>query len=530
MLQKICKCKNQCHKLDHDMKLSLFEKFYREDLKTQRTYLMGLLQLHNIKRRRHGNYTVPSDSRRQTTITYVVPKGDGTLIPVCKKTFSDIFAITKKEIETLINKKKHGDTSFRDNRTSHKSLKYTEEDVLRVREHINMFPRDESHYTRAKSTKEYLSPDLNIHRCYKAFNELHPGKQVTYKFYRKVFRRYFPDLKFKRPRTDTCKVCDRLSAVVRSQNAQSRSAKATLELHHRKAESSRQIMATDREQSQLPGSNTMTIAIDLQQVLFVPTLTHSEMFYKRQLSCYNLCINVADIGNSYMCLWHEGICSRGGNEIASCLLSFVNKRNTNKDHLIIWCDNCAGQNKNRMILFLLMFLVANGHFQSIEQKFLITGHSFLQCDRDFGIIEKRKKVMKSYVPEDLKKVITGAKNTSQPFQVLDMTSECFFNFQAAADDIIVTKKLNISTASRLLVTKDKPGEVLIKQNFTDIEPWKVVNVFKRGKSISDLKNVELHRLLTHNTISKEKMRDLESMIEYLPDNCQEFYRNLCADH
>lgn len=141
------------------MKLTLFDKFYREDLKTQRTYLMGMLHLHNIKRRRHGNYDVPSESRRQGTISYVMPKGDGTLVPVCKKTFMDVFAISKKEIETMIRKKKHGDTSFTDKRTSHKTSKYTELEVLRVKDHINMFPRDESHYTRAKNSKEYLSPD-----------------------------------------------------------------------------------------------------------------------------------------------------------------------------------------------------------------------------------------------------------------------------------------------------------------------------------------------------------------------------------
>lgn len=45
-----------------------------------------------------------------------------------------------------------------------------------------------------------------------------------------------------------------------------------------------------------------------------------------------------------------------------------------------------------------------------------------------------------------------------------------------------------------------------------------VNVLKRGKSISDIKNVELHRVVAKDTMSIEKMKDLESMIEYLPEN------------
>lgn len=80
-----------------------------------------------------------------------------------------------------------------------------------------MFPRNESHYTRAKSTNEYLSPYLNIHTDLKCILITF----ITNKFYRKICLRDFPNLKFKRS-TDTCKVCDRLSAILRSKNSESR--------------------------------------------------------------------------------------------------------------------------------------------------------------------------------------------------------------------------------------------------------------------------------------------------------------------
>lgn len=77
--------------------------------------------------------------------------------------------------------------------------------------------------------------------------------------------------------------------------------------------------------SQTPNSKITTMAVDLQQVIFVPTLTHSDMFYCRQLSTYNLCVHVGDSNDSYMCTWHEGIAGRGANEIASCLLKVISK-------------------------------------------------------------------------------------------------------------------------------------------------------------------------------------------------------------
>lgn len=54
---------------------------------------------------------------------------------------------------------------------------------------------------------------------------------------------------------------------------------ASLEIHHRKAEKALQMLKDDVFGSQLPNSGTATMALDLQQVILIPTLTHSNMFY-----------------------------------------------------------------------------------------------------------------------------------------------------------------------------------------------------------------------------------------------------------
>ncbi|KAJ8929459.1 hypothetical protein NQ314_017839 [Rhamnusium bicolor] len=169
-------------------------------------------------------------------------------------------------------------------------------------------------------------------------------------------------------------------------------AKQQLDLHHRKTEKARNLSNEDICRSQRPGNNTCCILMDLQQVLFVPTLTYSEMFYLRQLSCFNFEVRVEDIGQPIMCMWNESIGNRGGNEISLCLVKvlIVNTGITEKKHLVIWSDNCCGQNKNRMMMFKLLFLVSLNGFESIEQTFLVSGHSFLSCDRDFAYVKKRK--------------------------------------------------------------------------------------------------------------------------------------------
>lgn len=487
---------------------------------------MGLINLTRIRRRRHGDYAEPEQSRRQATVCYSLTDEHGEFIRVCKKTFMDTFAISKKKIDILVSKKKMGETSFVDRRTNHRLPKFTEEDRLLVRTHINLIPRDVGHYSRAKSNKEYISPDLNIHRLFKAFQEMHRNSAVTYKFYRSVFIKDFPNVCFRRPRVDTCNLCDKLQCEIRANIASSQTASMKLELHHRKAEKSRSLMNEDMIESQQPGSEKCSLSMDLQQVMFVPTLTHADMFYASQLSCYNFGIHIGDTNDAYMYMWHEGVSGRGSNEIASCLLHLLNSGITQKKHLVIWCDNCGGQNKNKVLLFTMIFLVANGLVASIEQRFLVSGHSFIPCDRDFALIEKRKRVMKAFVPADLHEVVASARY-NPPFKIVDMTQHGFWDLKSAAERFLNTTKLKISRAVALRVESSRPCFIKLYTSFSDVASWDEINVLKKGETLTALKNTELLKLPPENKISANKRASLISMIDFLEKQEQkEFYKKL----
>lgn len=76
-------------------------------------------------------------------------------------------------------------------------------------------------------------------------------------------------------------------------------------------------------ESREPDNKVFVATMDLEKVFFMPSLTHSQMYYSRQLSVHNLCIYAGDIQRSYMCIWHEGIAGRGSNEIISCFLKVL---------------------------------------------------------------------------------------------------------------------------------------------------------------------------------------------------------------
>jgi hypothetical protein len=51
-------------------------------------------------------------------------------------------------------------------------------------------------------------------------------------------------------------------------------------------------------------------------------------------------------------------------------------------------DNSPGRNRNHTVVKFLAKLAANGRFNKIFQYFVVKGHSFLPCDKDFGLVKK----------------------------------------------------------------------------------------------------------------------------------------------
>ncbi|KAJ8967596.1 hypothetical protein NQ314_002713 [Rhamnusium bicolor] len=80
---------------------------------------------------------------------------------------------------------------------------------------------------------------------------------------------------FKPPRTDSCSTCDLLSAQIKGNPENRQDLVNRLSLHHMKAEKAIKMVQQDHKNSQLPESSICTCSMDLQQVLLLPTLTHS---------------------------------------------------------------------------------------------------------------------------------------------------------------------------------------------------------------------------------------------------------------
>lgn len=354
-------------------------------------FLNKCIRMEEPKRRRAGK--TDATSSKLCSFTYFINEKK-----VCKKTLLDTYKITHRRIQTLQDKLKSGIQIPIDQRGKHhnrpKGILHESRNL--IVDHIKKFPRQESHYSRGKTQKEYLSPDLSLSKMYRCFQAENPNVTVSKTLYDSVFKQM--NLRFGAPRSDTCKICDEFYVQLRSAQSEDDRKKIQLEcdLHQSKASLGYTELKADIVKSKSNNSSTVVLCVDMQQVLFCPTLTHSDIFYQRQLSCYNFAIHNMGTNRATMHLWYECIAGRGSTEIASCLIKFVitnyNKLTEGEERkLIVWSDRCVGQNNNWRILNTYCYLAKCGYFTEINQKFLSSGHSFLPCDRDFAVIEKAKK-------------------------------------------------------------------------------------------------------------------------------------------
>lgn len=135
------------------------------------------------------------------------------------------------------------------------------------------------------------------------------------------------------------------------------------------------------------------IAFDLMKTLPTPVLSTGICYYKRQLWTY--CLGIHNLGNNevFMYTWDESIASRGPQEIGSCVLHYI-KNFVKTEKLIMYSDQCGGQNRNIKMAALCNYIVSCNisGVKEIHHKFLVGGHSYLPCDQDFGLVEKQKKI------------------------------------------------------------------------------------------------------------------------------------------
>ena len=527
-------CRCGCfEKVGMDNIRQIFDEFWKTgDYNIQNEYLANVLKSVDVSRSRVKD----RPSRRKRSISYMV-KCQNEFVSVCAVAFRSIHDIRQGRVYSVIDKVSSTGIVEKDKRGKNvRKHRIADERKKLVMEHIKGMPAFTSHYSRAKSpNRKYLSSDLNINQLYSLYEEWmlanhRDSEPVSKDYYRRVFCKDF-NLGFEPPKSDSCNDCDRMKQELKALHSVRDSDKIKKlnldkELHLRRAKVPQQMM---REYRANTDPRLAVISIDLQKTLATPRIFTSLQYYKRKLWTYNFGIHDVKTGGASMYLWDESIAKRGSIEIASCILHYIeNEIDDEVDKIVVFSDNCGGQNKNWNLVSTYLRQIHSKRFKRIEHFFMVPGHSFLPCDRDFGHIEKFMQAKEVYTLDHYARVIANARSKN-PFTVTKMQRSQFVNVEELAKQITKRKTEGVlfKNARAFIFDESYKQGFSIRSTYHVTEPYNVK--MQKGKAAAyqptfNLSTVPLPEKYPKPVkINPDKLEDIRSLMNYIDPQYKPYF-------
>lgn len=415
---------------NNEEKQSIIKRVYDGQPKNEMdVYLMGFIERHNVARHR----ATKVDSRQnQSSFTFFAMKGNRR-IQFCRNAFISLHAISNKAVSRLTNLL-NANKSPIDGRGKHSNRPHVKPISVNsdIHDHIKSFPTYTTRYGSKPIT--YLNAELTVTKMHSLFLQKFPQytTAVKYEYYLKYYNENF-NYRFGRPQVDVCSTCEELGTKLKSpdlNNAAMRVAAAELIVHKRRAKKFYNKLSSIQQLSK-DNPKVSGIVFDFMQNLPLPFIPVQEMFYLRKLWYFVFNIKDFQSGVSVFYNYPEGEGHKGPDEVSTFILDFI-EQYVSKDVEIlhVFCDACGGQNRNHTLVRMLLTLTMNGRFKEIHLQYPVRGHSFMPCDRSFGLLKRiLRRHDRIYSPIQYKEVICNAKQTAPGYIVTDIDHEDIVDFK-----------------------------------------------------------------------------------------------------
>ena len=507
------------------------------------------------RRRSSANKRNDDVSRRKFTRKYFLTSREST--EVCQMMYLHTFDVTLKKVRVIVQKKRGRKSNIcpadgRGKHSNHYKIEDGNKNVIRT--HIKNFPTYTSHYSRERTSKKYLSPDLSITLMYQLYCEYCKKNNIKHEKesqYRKIFNEEF-NLSFHAPANDTCAKCDQFNLRLRSfenkklsleEEETKKKVYIEREAHLDSAESAYTQKSLDKQKAKEDGC-FMVGSFDLEKCLPTPYLRNGVSFYKRQLWTYNLTVYQTTTAGSFgKCfLWNETVAGRGGQEIASCIRKFILLIPNEVKVLNLYSDSCSGQNRNIFMCTMFCFIIDEmqrygRQLAEIHHKFMEPGHSHMEADNIHAAIEtaKKKTTAEIEVPHDWCNFIKNIRR-NPPLDVVEMQQKGFLNFSSLLDDKLVHRKKNElgdnvpwMRIKWMKFTYENLYQFFYKTSLAEDEEFKKVDL-RRGSKRKRTNEVEIKLPEPLNfeslPLADLKVNNLLDLLPYISEYNQPFYTKL----
>ena len=288
----------------------------------------------------------------------------------------------------------------------------------------------------------------NLKRVYLGY-KLHMPKQVadgtrpnipvaTHNAFEDIFRNQF-NIGFHCPKKDKCIKCEKFKNI--PTEMQSKEMKQEYKEHQTEKNATYAQHKRDQELHN-ENSDVLCASFDLQKVLNTPHGESVLLFYSRKYAMYNFSVYESCTRRGFCYVWGEADAKRGAFEISTCLYKWITSVDNLKlaKNVILCCDCCSGQNRNRVVVAMLRYALINcSYIETVCLKFLLPGHTYMPVDSVHASIEHfvRKRIV--WAPSEWPTVIRSARIDPEPYTVITMGNDSFLNWGQIQRTIMPSK-------------------------------------------------------------------------------------------
>nr|CAH7729980.1 unnamed protein product [Callosobruchus chinensis] len=322
--------------------------------------------------------------------------------------FLKTLAVKEWSVRNWVEKSKYGivpNVTRTDRRFSSRT---TQNDKV-ISTFLDKLPKIPSHYCRKDTKKMYLEQDFSSYSdLYKAYIE-YSNEENTSPASRNTLIKWVKEMNFGifKPRKDLCDTCFEYE----SGNLDP----AEWEKHRKSKDRAQKEKSNDKEKAD--NGLLHVVTVDLQAVKTCPYLSASSLYFKTKLVCHNY--TVYDLSTRHCSYyWFSEIdADLQASTFASLLVDYLQRKYLqkpqSKKEIVIYSDGCTYQNRNSTIANALLSL-SYEYNRTITQKFLVKGHSQMECDSVHTTIEKKLRNKKIEIPNDYHRLTEASRHKPFP--------------------------------------------------------------------------------------------------------------------
>ncbi|XP_060848117.1 uncharacterized protein LOC132927581 [Rhopalosiphum padi] len=196
-------------------------------------------------------------------------------------------------------------------------------------------------------------------------------------------------------------------------------------------------------------------------------------------------------------------------------------------------DGCGYQNKNIIMSNALLQFCKNQNV-TIEQKFLIKGHTQMECDSAHSMIERKLHNKDIFLPSDYVRITTEARKFPNSYEAVLLKHDYFYDF----------KPLKEYTSIRPGIGKGEPEVKDIRALLYDPSSFKIYYKLLFNEPYCEIPKKIIRKKINQNLsiegetyqfqklyknplpLTKSKWNDLQKLKQFMPIDTHSFYDTL----